>query len=87
MLKVATLSFIALAIVVACTGSSNSPQVVENPTPTGLAPSTSPTPSPSPRPTASAVAQMTCPPKTDPTLELEFWNRRKGRYGSQEVHT
>ena len=30
---------------------------------------------------------LTCPPKTDPTLELEFWNRRKGRYGTQEVHT
>mgnify|MGYP002809491293 CR=1 FL=1 len=30
---------------------------------------------------------LTCPPKTDPTLELEFWKRRKGRYGTQEVHT
>ncbi len=30
---------------------------------------------------------LTCPPKTDPTLELEFWHRRKGRYGTQEIHT
>ena len=33
------------------------------------------------------TVQVTCPPKTDPTLELEFWKRRKGRYGTQEVHT
>ena len=32
------------------------------------------------------VVKLTCPPKTDPTLELEFRNRRKGRYGSQEIH-
>jgi 4,5-DOPA dioxygenase extradiol len=31
--------------------------------------------------------EVTCPPRTDPTLELEFWNRRKGRYVTQEVHT
>jgi len=30
---------------------------------------------------------LTCPLNTDPTLELEFWKRRKGRYGTQEVHT
>ena len=27
------------------------------------------------------------PLKIDPTLDLEFWNRRKGRYGSEEIHT
>jgi hypothetical protein len=32
------------------------------------------------------VRGLDLPPKTDPTLELEFWNRRKGRYGTQEVH-
>jgi hypothetical protein len=37
--------------------------------------------------TRGAPKPVTCPPKTDPTLELEFWNRRKGRYGTQEVHT
>jgi hypothetical protein len=30
---------------------------------------------------ASENTYLTCPPKTDPTLELEFWNWRKGRYG------
>ena len=36
---------------------------------------------------ADVDVDLTCPPKTDPTLELEIWNHRKGRYITQEVHT
>jgi len=37
--------------------------------------------------TAELDGPADLPPKTDPTLELEIWKRRKGRYGTQEVHT